>query len=341
MGSLSNDDLKLSASYHRTSTDVNHGKQLLPQVLDKLAEEDPDHLIGIIANPGTMPNLSFTSLSSSQMANAVNFTSYWLCELLDKDPYETICFIGLQDYRYWIMILAAMKTGHPILLASPRNAIVNNTSLLSAANCDVVFYSGSGSPLEAHVKGLQRAISGLRTHEIPSLDQMIAVKSGLYPYKKTFDRAKNDTVLVLHTSGSTGNPKPIRISNEYLARMDADKLAPVPPGRILAAANLARKKGLSYLGAPLFHVSGIYTMAVGLYRMNTTVVGPIDHPPSGDVACAIVRNMKLNAIVAVPFIHDAIFGANGEELKDRFTELDHVNSFGGESLPVYQTDYGH
>jgi acyl-coenzyme A synthetase/AMP-(fatty) acid ligase len=338
MGSLSNENLELGASYHLASKDINHGKQLLPNVLDKLAVEDPDHLIGIIANPGTMPNLSFTSLSSSQMANAVNFTSYWLSKLLDKDPYETICFIGLQDYRYWVMILAAMKTGHPLLLASPRNAIVNNTSLLSAANCDVVFYSGGGSPLEAHVNGLQSAISGLRTHEIPSLDQMIAVKSGPYPYKKTFEKAKNDTVLFLHTSGSTGNPKPIRINNEYLARVVYDELAPVPPGRILAASNLARKKGVSYLGAPLFHVSGIYTMAVGLYRMNTTVVGPVDQPPSGDVACAIVRGIKLNAIVTVPFIHDVIFGANGEELKDRLIELDHINSFGGELLPDCQTD---
>src|SRR5450756_1044059 len=112
MGSLSNDDLELGVAYHPPSKDLNHGKQLLPHVLDKLAAEDPDHAVGIIANPGTMPNLTFTSLSSSQMANAVNFTSHWLRKLLDKDPYETITFIGLQDYRYWIMILAAMKTGH-------------------------------------------------------------------------------------------------------------------------------------------------------------------------------------------------------------------------------------
>jgi acyl-CoA synthetase (AMP-forming)/AMP-acid ligase II len=337
MSSLSNDDPEVGVGYHRPSKDINHGKQLLPQVLDRIAAEDPHHPIGIIADPGTMPNLTFTSLSSSQMANAVNFTSQWLCQLLDKDPYETIAFMGVQDYRYWIMVLAAMKSGHPLLFASPRNAIVNNVSLLNATNCDVVFYSGGGSPLEAHVKGIQNTISGLRIHEIPSLEQMIADESDHYPYNKTFDEAKNDTVLFLHTSGSTGNPKPIQINNAFLARVDCDSLIPVPPGKVLAASNLAKKKGLTYLGAPLFHISGLCTMSVALYRMNTTVVGPIDYSPSADVACAIVRSTKLNAISAVPFIHDAIFGANREELKDQFTDLHGVTSFGGELFLIHPT----
>ena len=112
MGSLSNDDMGFQTPFYRPTKIVDHGKRLLPQALDKLAAEDPEHIIGIIANPGTMPNLTFTSLTSSQMANAVNFTSYWLRELVDKDPYETIAFIGLQDFRYWIITLAAMKTGH-------------------------------------------------------------------------------------------------------------------------------------------------------------------------------------------------------------------------------------
>jgi hypothetical protein len=99
MGSLSNDEMGLQSPFYRPTKSVDHGKRLLPQALDKLAAEDPEHIIGIIANPGTMPNFSFTSLTSSQMANAVNFTSHWLRELLDKDPYETIAFIGLQDFR--------------------------------------------------------------------------------------------------------------------------------------------------------------------------------------------------------------------------------------------------
>ena len=329
MGSISNDNLNGEITQTQRTIESRYVNKLLPQVLDAIAAEDPNHIIGFIADPGTMPNLTFSSLSSLQMANAVNFTSHWLRDILDKDPYETISFVGLQDYRYWIMTLAAMKTGHPLLLASPRNAISNTASLLNAANCDVVFYTGRGSPLESHVKALQNAVSGLKVYEVPSLEQMIAVKSGPYPYNKTYEQGKKDTVLFLHTSGSTGDPKPIRFNNAVLARVTADGIAPVPAGRVLAGTNLARKKGVSYMGAPLFHISGVLTMAITLCRMNTLVLGPVDQPLSGEVGCAIVRSMKLNAINGVPFIHEVIFGTYGEELKDRLVDLDHVNSFGG------------
>ena len=329
MGSLSNNEMGLQSPFYRPTKSVDHGKRLLPQALDKLAAEDPEHVIGIIANPGTMPNLSFTSLTSSQMANAVNFTSHWLRELLDKDSYETIAFIGLQDFRYWIIILAAMKTGHPILLASPRNAIVNNISLLNAANCNRILYSGGGSPLKGHAKDLQSIISGLHIHEVPRLEQMIAIRSALYPYNKTFEEAKKDTVVVLHTSGSTGHPKPIRINNAFLSRIDLDILAPLPSGTMLAGVTLSRRKRLNYLGAPLFHMSGQYMLALSLFFENTTVLGPVDHIPSAEVACAIVRSLKLNSITSVPFIHQAIFGARGDELRTHLDELDHICSFGG------------
>jgi hypothetical protein len=65
---------------------------------------------------------------------------------------------------------------------------------------------------------------------------------------------------------------------------------------------------------------------------RTNVLGPVDQPPSGEVACAIVRSAKLTRIITVPFIEDAIFGAHGEELKNRLLGLDHICSFGGKLL---------
>jgi acyl-CoA synthetase (AMP-forming)/AMP-acid ligase II len=325
VGSLSSEFEPLYAA----NKGISYGKRLLPQVLDKLARENPDHTIGIITNPGTLPALSFTSLRSSQLAIAVNFTSHWLSDLLGKDPYETIPFIGLQDFRYWVMTLASIKTGHPLFLASPGNAVPNTVSLLNAANCDVLCYSGGGSPLELHVKALESAIPSLRIHEIPSLEQTIIVKAFQYRYNKTYEDAKRDTVLILHTSGSTGNPKPIPLNNAYLRRTDCDVLAPVPVGRILADLTLSRKKGLCYLGAPLFHKSGTLLLSISLFKGTTIALGPPDLPTSGEVACAIVRSVKLSGITTVPFIEDAVFRAHGEEPKDQLLDLDHIFSFGG------------
>ena len=42
-----------------------------------------------------------------------------------------------------------------------------------------------------------------------------------YPYEKTFDQAKLDAYMVLHTSGSTGLPKPITMNHAFIAAIDA------------------------------------------------------------------------------------------------------------------------
>jgi len=45
----------------------------------------------------------------------------------------------------------------------------------------------------------------INTFYIPSLSQLLAEDEvPPYPFTKSFDEAKNDPVLVLHTSGSTG-----------------------------------------------------------------------------------------------------------------------------------------
>jgi hypothetical protein len=111
--------------------------------------------------------------------------------------------------------------------------------------------------------------------------------------------------------------------------MDLDILAPLPSGTMLAGVTLSRRKRLNYLGAPLFHMSGLYMLAISLFIENTTVLGPVDHIPSAEVACAMVRSLKLNSITSVPFIHQAIFGARGDELRTHLEDLDHICSFGG------------
>ena len=42
-----------------------------------------------------------------------------------------------------------------------------------------------------------------------------------YPYEKTFEQARSEPCLVLHTSGSTGMPKPIIIKNGWFTPTDA------------------------------------------------------------------------------------------------------------------------
>jgi len=136
---------------------INYGERLLPQVLDNMAARDPDHIVVLTPKSGTTLPLSFTSISSYQPANAVNFTSYLLDKLLTNNCYEsnaTIAFIGLQVFRYTVMELASMKTFHPPLLPSPRNALPNTAALIKDTGTKILFYTGTGTPLETQAQAL-------------------------------------------------------------------------------------------------------------------------------------------------------------------------------------------
>jgi hypothetical protein len=86
----------------RREQPINYGERLLPRILEDMAARGPDHFVALTPKSSTSLPLSFTSISSSQLANAVNFTSYFLDKLLSNNSYETnatLAFIGLRDFR--------------------------------------------------------------------------------------------------------------------------------------------------------------------------------------------------------------------------------------------------
>lgn len=56
---------------------VRYGQRLVPQVIDERARSHPDHLFARIAK-STDISQGFHELTISQLANAINWTAYWL-----------------------------------------------------------------------------------------------------------------------------------------------------------------------------------------------------------------------------------------------------------------------
>ncbi|KUJ18636.1 acetyl-CoA synthetase-like protein [Mollisia scopiformis] len=307
------------------------GKRLLPHVVDHIASTNPNLIIGMVAkaSAGEKTPYDFTEVNMFQFANAVNYTAHWLDSILGPGSQQTIGFVGLQDFRYAIMEVAAIKTRNVLLLPSPRNALSNTIHLLNATECGSLFYSGTGSPIENHVKGLQDSMGTdkLKLHAIPSFEDMVSTPAPHYSYTKTYKEAKNDVVLILHTSGSTGRPKPIRITNAYIKRADSEQLTPTIPNRI--HADLRNLQSPMYNGSPFFHLSGVIVMLRALFSGVNVVIGPPDVPPTPKVACNIARSIELKTVMAAPHVVDSLFLEHGEELKERFSKLEHVIWFGG------------
>lgn len=68
----------------------------------------------------------------------------------------------------------------------------------------------------------------MKVLQLPLLDELLdsTVPSKPFPFTKTFDEAANDPFCLLHTSGTTGVPKPIPWSHALIGTMDAVRLLP-------------------------------------------------------------------------------------------------------------------
>jgi len=309
---------------------THHRGRLLPQVLDTWASEDPNYVVGRMAKSNSgLVLLDFVNLSVSQLANAVNFASHWLNRTLTTNPNdnsETVAYIGVQDFRYWVMYYACMKTRRRLLLPSPRNALPNNVSLLNTTKCKTLFYTDS---LVSQAKALQGSIPDLEIFSLPSLDEMTASKAEPYLYNKTWAEAKDDVVMIVHTSGSTGNPKPIYYTHTYLRRIDWDILTPAVEGRELANTTLCKKGKNLLIGSNFFHLSGILASVSALFRRFTVVCGPADQLANGRILAGIVKSVPINGMILVPSVCDSVFADHGEELIPHLSGLEHVCWLGG------------
>jgi acyl-coenzyme A synthetase/AMP-(fatty) acid ligase len=307
---------------------VKYTQRLLPQLVDTFAAEDPTHVLGMAAKSEDLSQ-GFTSITTSELCHAVNFTAHWLDSqrCLTPGSSETIAFIGSQDFRYWVLELASMKAGHPVLLPSPRNALPNTVSLLEITNCKALFYSG---PLEEQAVALSEQVNNLTIIKFPTLEEMATGKTEHYPYPKTWEEAKNDVVMIVHTSGSTGAPKPIYYTNKFIGRaMGQRELVPSVPGRTLANLSLLKRKKPFFIGTPFFHLSGVLFGFSTISCQTTAVMGPPDVPLSGKIVRDIARAVKLNGMIMVPSLLDATISEEADDLLPSLNELEHVCWLGG------------
>lgn len=94
--------------------------------------------------------------------------------------------------------------------------------------------------------------------QLPTLDVLLDAESTeAFPYTKAFDEAMNDPFCYLHTSGSTGLPKPIPWSHGLISTMDAVRLLP-PVGEnadLLPWTSDWNEGDKIYSSFPMSHVS--------------------------------------------------------------------------------------
>ena len=95
-----------------------------------------------------------------------------------------------------------------MLFTSPRYSPLAQAKLLELTQCQKVLVCGSGSREIAESIASVSDVT-LQIHSTPSIWTFLNAEHQLFPHTKTFDQAWAEPLVVLHTSGTTGFPKPV------------------------------------------------------------------------------------------------------------------------------------
>ncbi|EER29953.1 putative NRPS-like protein biosynthetic cluster [Coccidioides posadasii str. Silveira] len=282
----------------------DYGRRLAITIVDERARDDPERVSYSLSLSSDISK-GFRDITAKDFANAVNRTAWWLESKLGKgSSFPTVGYIGpLNDFRYILLILGCVKAGYKALLPSPRNSVEATVAVLNASKCDIWV-----SPKE-QPEMLPQLLSRrpMKVLEIPETDDLLcATPVPLYPYNKSFQEAARDPFCVLHTSGSTGLPKPIVWSNSLLGTLDATRLLPESEGR--PPWTVIFDEGDRFYSAfPLYHGAGlIMNILITAFYGTSNVLGPVGVLSTVNLIDSLLDNTDIKVWSIVPSIVDDI-----------------------------------
>ncbi|KAJ5694125.1 hypothetical protein N7536_004537 [Penicillium majusculum] len=307
----------------------SHQKRLLARTVDDRAETNPSQRFAVIPQGSEISN-GFQTISIKDLAQAVNFMCWWIESVIGPAQFpETLAYMGSNDVRYFIFMLACQKTGYQAFLPSTRNSDEAHVHLLKATDCTKFFFSEERQTRTLEIQGL---VSTLDIFQIPTMKQILSDESGLhhYPYTKSYADAENDTTCIIHSSGTTGMPKPVYLTNGFFMTIDSLSHLARPAGRQPSMFHDLDQTELVLATTPFFHLMGLVSFLFSVWFEVPTLIGP-DKPLSVDHMIELLRTAQPTAAVCPPSILEDM--SHSEKALACLKELKSVY-FGGAPLPL-------
>ncbi|KAK7985611.1 hypothetical protein PG988_003233 [Apiospora saccharicola] len=245
-------------------------RTLLSRMVDQVASDDPDAVYGMWPVVPTSYEAGFRTVTYSQLANVVNGLAWWLIENLGgpgRDN-EVVAYVGPNDVRIPALGFATVKAGYTLFLTSPRNSAEAHRSLFESLQCKTLL---TPEPVPPAAHPILETVAP-RHLTIPSVDDLLQTVSPPYEYWKTLEEGMQDPVMTIHTSGSTGIPKPLIWTQETLFRHQNACSCPAPEGVTSLESLYLGKRVLVTL--PPFHGAGWGQTLFYAVPFGNTVIAP-------------------------------------------------------------------
>ena len=118
------------------------------------------------------------------------------------------------------------------------------------------------------------------------------------PFQKTFEEVRNEPFCILHTSGSTGIPKPVPVTYGSYGGMDSQLLIPFLGHKPTFLSYVQGKR--LFFALPVFHAASLnWTVGIALFARVTCVLPP-PIPLTADLASQIFQHSQSYGAIMAP-----------------------------------------
>ncbi|KAI1821146.1 acetyl-CoA synthetase-like protein [Xylaria intraflava] len=210
------------------ASNATKDNRLMPVIIDELARDDPNRPWASIPRNDNDLSQGYEDISYEVLANAINKLAWIIDSSIEKSTaFETIAYFGASDLRYPMMQMAACKTGRVVFFSSSLNSLPVHVSLMKRLDCKGLFHS-TGVQVDDILAGHPMA-----RVRVPDLDDLLDLndRAENYPYTKTYEEAAFDPYVCIHTSGTTGTPKPVLFNHAIMHTTFDQVLLPDVDGR--------------------------------------------------------------------------------------------------------------
>ncbi|ORY14412.1 hypothetical protein BCR34DRAFT_646399 [Clohesyomyces aquaticus] len=306
---------------------IPYGRRLIPVTIDDVARDHPERICFSFPHSSDLSD-GFRDLNFRTFANAINKTAHFIHKEIGRSSmFETVLYMGYPDVRHWIILVALIKTGHRVLYSSHRNSVAGHADLVKKTGCTILIHTR-----EFPVCGILEKCR-LEILCMPELDFLLDdTPCDHYPYTKTWEEAKNDPILVVHTSGSTGLPKPVSWSNSMFLTTDAHHTVPkLDDGRSCLWGSRFHGTGRGYSALPIFHGAGIASgLARAIFLDSVVVLGP-PGLATADTFDQVLEYGNIDAANCLPITLEEI--ATRPDILAKLRKMDHIVFVGGHLSP--------
>ncbi|KAJ6023980.1 hypothetical protein N7540_004777 [Penicillium herquei] len=184
-------------------------------LIRKLADEEGRQAAPIMAFPTSshveaINEYEFLGAKDLDMLAEGVAAAYLQSQLLpvwrDRNETSVIAVIGKSTLEYFVSLLGLCRMGYAVLLLSPRLPTEAAVSLLDCTKCNTLVYMRDFEAVAGRIQE-QRDVRVLRTPERDVFRS--GLTTGIDWRSEQVDGAGDRTAFIMHSSGSTGLPKPI------------------------------------------------------------------------------------------------------------------------------------